>query len=157
MALAPPTPAQLTADHNQFFSQEQDDITGGAERGNRFGRSVDAGDFNNDGFADLAIGMPGEDGGSVIVIYGSVDLLTSQGNQRFRQGKDGVPDNSESEDSFGLKVAAGDFNGDGFDDLAVGAPGGKRLSRCRFRHQRVGERPQRERVETLASGQRRHP
>ncbi len=122
-AFATDLPAQLTPDYNQFFSQEQEDITGGAERGNSFGRSVDAGDFNNDGFADLAIGMPGENGGSVIVIYGSVDLLTSQGNQRFRQGKDGVPDDSESEDSFGLKVAAGDFNGDGFDDLAVGAPG----------------------------------
>ncbi len=120
-ALAPRTPAQLTADHNQFFSQEQEDITGGAEQGNSFGRSVDSGDFDNDGFVDLAIGMPGEDGGSVIVIYGSVDLLTSEGNQRFRQG-DGLPDDSENEDLFGFKVVAGDFNGDGFDDLAVGAP-----------------------------------
>ena len=116
-------PAQLTSDHNQFFSQEQDDITGGSERGNQFGRSIDAGDFNNDGFADLAVGLPGEDGGSVIVIYGSVDRLTSAGNQRFRQGKDGLPDDSENEDSFGFKVAAGDFNGDGYDDLVVGAPG----------------------------------
>ena len=122
-ALAPRTPAQLTADHNQFFSQEQEDITGGAERGNSFGRSVDSGDFDNDGFVDLAIGMPGEEGGSVIVIYGSVDLLTSEGNQRFRQGKDELPDDSQNEDSFGFKVVAGDFNGDGFDDLAVGAPG----------------------------------
>ena len=115
--------AQLSADHNQFFSQEQKDITGGAERGNSFGRSVDAGDFNNDGFSDLAVGLPGEDGGSVIVIYGSADLLTSAGNQRFRQGKDGLPDSSQNEDLFGWKVVAGDFNGDGFDDLAVGAPG----------------------------------
>ena len=122
-ALAPRTAAQLTSDHNQFFSQEQEDITGGAERGNSFGRSIDAGDFDNDGFVDLAIGMPGEDGGSVIVIYGSVDLLTSEGNQRFRQGRDGLPDDSENEDSFGAKLVAGDFNGDGFDDLAVGAPG----------------------------------
>ena len=115
--------AQLISDYNQFFSQQQDDITGGAERGNSFGSSIGAGDFNNDGFADIAVGMPGEDGGSVIVIYGSVDLLTSVGNQRFRQGRDGLPDDSENEDLFGFKVVAGDFNGDGFDDLAVGAPG----------------------------------
>ena len=123
IVFAPEVRAQLVPDFNQFFSQEQDDITGGAERGNGFGRSIGAGDFDNDGFTDIAVGLPGEDGGSVIVIYGSVDLLTSVGNQRFRQGRDGLPDNSENEDSFGAKLAAGDFNGDGFDDLAVGAPG----------------------------------
>ena len=62
-ALAPRAVAQLTSDHNQFFSQEQDDITGGAERGNSFGSSIGAGDFDNDGFADIAVGLPGEDGG----------------------------------------------------------------------------------------------
>ncbi len=123
IVLAPEVRAQLVPDFNQFFSQEQEDITGGAERGNSFGSSIGAGDFDNDGFADIAVGLPGEDGGSVIVIYGSVDLLTSVGNQRFRQGQDGLPDDSENEDLFGFKVVAGDFNGDDFDDLAIGAPG----------------------------------
>ena len=123
IVLAPEVRAQLVPDFNQFFSQEREDITGGAERGNSFGSSIGAGDFDNDGFADIAVGLPGEDGGSVIVIYGSVDLLTSVGNQRFRQGQDGLPDDSENEDLFGFKVVAGDFNGDDFDDLAIGAPG----------------------------------
>ena len=117
IVFAPEVRAQLVPDFNQFFSQEQEDITGGSERGNSFGSSIGAGDFDHDGFADIAVGLPGEDGGSVIVIYGSVDLLTSVGNQRFRQGQDGLPDDSENEDLFGLKVVAGDFEGvhvDGF-------------------------------------------
>ena len=129
VCLTPLSHAQLTPEGTQFFSQEQDDITGGSERGNSFGSAVRAGDFNNDGLADLAVGLPGEDGGSVIVIYGSVDNdgLSSEGNQRWRQGDDGISDDSEGQDLFGLEVATGDFNGDGYDDLAVGNPGENEL------------------------------
>jgi hypothetical protein len=84
-------------------------------------------DFNGDGIGDLAIGVPGEDVGSQIdagavsVIYGSLGGLTEAVNQVWTQ--DAAMGESESEDRFGAALATGDFNGDGFSDLAVGAPG----------------------------------
>ena len=121
--------AQLTPEGTQFFEQDQRDLPGGSERGNSFGSDAEAGDFNNDGLADMAVGLPGEEGGSVIVIYGSVsnDGLSGEGSQRWRQGDDGIRDNSENEDLFGLELATSDFNGDGFDDLAIGNPGENEL------------------------------
>jgi hypothetical protein len=86
-------------------------------------------DFNGDGFADLAIGVPGEDvgaiadAGAVNVIYGSPPGLTASRNQRFGQNTSGIGDSSEAGDEFGSALAGADFNGDGFDDVAVGVPG----------------------------------
>ena len=45
-----------------------------AEAGDLFGSALAAGDFNNDGFADLAVGAPGEDVGGVIGA-GAVNVL----------------------------------------------------------------------------------
>ena len=54
-------------------------------------------DFNNDGFADLAVGVPGEDIGSVTdagavhIIYGSSSGLTAAGNKVWSQASAGIP------------------------------------------------------------------
>ena len=88
-----------------------------------------AGDFNRDGFADLAIGAFGEAlgflsaAGVVHILYGSAKGLTAKGNQVFHQDRPGVQETAEGSDFFGFALTAGDFNGDDFADLAVGAPG----------------------------------
>src|SRR5690348_6899101 len=89
-------------------------------------------DFNGDGFADLAVGVPGEDphgidfAGSVHVIYGSADGLDGNhpvDDQLWSQEQTGISGVGDPYDNFGSAVAAGDFDGDGFDDLAIGVPG----------------------------------
>ena len=114
----------LTGDRDQVF--DQGDLEGsGRDVGDFFGNTVTVGDFNGDGFADLAVGSPGESnaGGVIHAIYGSGSGLTTNGNQRWRQDADGIEGNREQFDLFGSALIAGDFNGDGADDLAVGVPG----------------------------------
>ena len=112
---------------SQLFTQSG--AGGSASAGDRFGAAIVAGNFNGDGFGDLAMGAPGEnvgavgDAGAVSVLYGSADGLTGSGAQLFTQDSPDVGSSAEPGDRFGAALAAADFNGDGFADLAVGVPG----------------------------------
>ncbi|MFF3323467.1 FG-GAP and VCBS repeat-containing protein [Streptomyces sp. NPDC002889] len=86
------------------------------------------GDFDKDGHGDLAIGrgyeQPDGERGYVTVHYGgATGPNTARKPVKFTQDTAGVPGASENEDHFGAAVAAGDVNGDGYADLAIGAPG----------------------------------
>jgi hypothetical protein len=69
-------------------------------------------DFNNDGFADLAVGVVGENlgaignAGAVNVLYGSAGGLTGTGSELFTQDSPGVPDSVEFDDIFGEALPA---------------------------------------------------
>jgi FG-GAP repeat len=85
-------------------------------------------DFNDDGFGDLAIGIPGATvggtagAGAVEVLYGSAAGLRTAGSQRWTLASSNVPGSPHKGDQFGAALATGDFNRDGYDDLAVGIP-----------------------------------
>lgn len=121
----------LTATSDQIWTQDSVGILDFAEAYDAFGRALTTGDFNGDGRDDLAIGVPGENvgtgaaGGAVNVIYGrsAVTGLSDAGDQFWSQQSAGIPDVAASGDLFGHALGTGDFNADGRDDLAIGAPG----------------------------------
>jgi len=112
----------LSRNEYQHLQQEFD-----LQANDHFGSTLIVGDFDNNGCDDLAIGVPDEDidgqddAGSVDVYYGSESGLGSR--QFWAQGKSGIYEYVEPDDHFGFVLASGDFNGDGYDDLAVGVPG----------------------------------
>jgi hypothetical protein len=114
----------------QSFSPISDNLLSGEQRSHvRFGTSMVAGYFNDDHYCDLAIGTPAEringknNVGAVVVLYGSMWGLTTNNAKKLTQDTYGVAGACESHDFFGASLAAGDFNGDGNDDLVIGAPG----------------------------------
>ncbi len=123
-------PCSVTNPTNWCVDEDAPGVLGVAAANDGFGSALAFGDFNGDGFDDLAVGQPGNDllvpadSGIVHVFYSNGSALSLAGQQFFSQHQAGGSDgNAETGDEFGAAMAAGDFNGDGFDDLAIGSPG----------------------------------
>lgn len=91
----------------------------------RHGRTVVAGDFDGDGYEDLAAAAPDESNGQFnTAVHGTVIISpgTSRGigTQGIRQIS--VGDLGTEAARFGWSLVAADFNQDGYDDLGVGIP-----------------------------------
>ena len=93
----------------------------GAAAGERLGSSVSsAGDINGDGFGDLIIGSNGVD---AYVIFGKAAGFSANFDLSALDGSNGFKIDGEEPSGTGIAVSsAGDVNGDGFDDIMVGAP-----------------------------------
>ena len=103
-------------------------VLGGAAQGGNAGTSVSAaGDIDGDGLADLIVGAPGF-GDDKLARGGGVlpgSLLAAQGGMATLSVDAGIElVGTNSSDRAGTSVAGGfDVDGDGLDDLMVGAPG----------------------------------
>jgi hypothetical protein len=80
-------------------------------------------DFNGDGIDDLVVGVPGENVGAVADAGAVISLCGFDG--QFEGCSDGVltQANPEAGDAYGASLTPGNFDGNEFPDLAVGAPG----------------------------------
>jgi len=116
---------------DQLWTQNSPNVQPSVETGDNFGNSLSSGDFNGDGKDDLAIGVIGEDLGSITdagaveVLYGSSSGLSATSpiaDQLWTQDSANVNDPAEASDGFGFSLSSGDFNGDGRDELAIGVP-----------------------------------
>ncbi|OEJ62787.1 hypothetical protein BGM19_03735 [Streptomyces agglomeratus] len=109
------------------ITQDTANVPGTAEKGDRFGWSLSAGDTNRDSYADIAVGASSEAlggktaAGTVTVLRGSATGLTGTGSKSFSQDTAGVPGAAESHDQFGGSVHLTDSNADGRAELTAGA------------------------------------
>ena len=118
-----PDPAQKPT----VIHQDTTGVPGAGESDDVFGASVSVGDINGDKYADVVVGAPGEDlgsvqdAGSVTVLFGSAKGLTGTGAKSYTQETAGVPGGSEYMDRFGGSVRLVDFDKTGKADLVVGS------------------------------------
>ncbi|HTQ37632.1 MAG TPA: hypothetical protein VMJ32_01315 [Pirellulales bacterium] len=137
----------LTTANNQLWTMSRPGMVGGTQAGDAYGSALAIGDFNGDGYTDLAVGLPGRNAivplgtagsvptviggvrvgvlksvGAVSIIYGSPTGLVPTGSQFFTQTSLFPLTTLVSGTEFGYSLTTGDFNGDGYADLAIGAP-----------------------------------
>lgn len=84
-----------------------------------FGRALESGDINHDGFDDVFAGSPSgmDSKGFANIIYGSPNGLTASGNQLVKLG------NGTQGDFFAFSATMTFSNNDDFADVTLGAPG----------------------------------
>ncbi|MGX2992962.1 FG-GAP and VCBS repeat-containing protein [Streptomyces sp. JNUCC 64] len=114
------------------LNQNSAGVPGVNEKGDQFGDALSVGDVNGDGYADVAVGVPGEkltvngrglkDAGTVVVLKGAAAGLRGTGAVVLHQNSARVPGVAETGDEFGKAVSLTELTGDRRADLAVGAP-----------------------------------
>jgi FG-GAP repeat len=120
VALAGPTTHQLLL---QGGATTIGSLPGATEAGDQFGSALGAADVDGNNADNLVVGVPGENLGAVADAGAVLSICGFDG--QFEGCADGVltQGNPEAGDAFGAALAPGNFDGNEFPDLAVGAPG----------------------------------
>ncbi|MGW8486490.1 FG-GAP-like repeat-containing protein [Streptomyces sp. NPDC055886] len=100
----------------RVFTQASAGVPGTPEAGDAFGTSVTSADLDQDGYADLVVGSPGEQTGAAEAAGGATVLWGGPGG--LAGGATLL--SGEEYDRLGRGLTVGDFNGDGAPDLVVG-------------------------------------
>jgi len=122
VTVLPGTTDGPNATAKKSLNQNSAGVPGGSEAGDLFGSASAWGDVNGDGYADLIVGSPGEDGISTQADIGQVSVMYGPG---LTTGK-GYWTNEATRvagEKLGTTVASGDFNADGNADVFSVAPG----------------------------------
>jgi hypothetical protein len=118
-----------TVDTQQKIADSSGGFDGKLDNDDRFGSALaPLGDLNADGVNDLAVGVPGDDDGGTD--RGAVWILFLDGttgkvrlSRKLSDSSGGFGGTLNDGDRFGSAIASiGDLDGDGVEDLAVGAP-----------------------------------
>ncbi|MCP5467836.1 MAG: FG-GAP repeat protein [Deltaproteobacteria bacterium] len=123
-------------DFSHIIHSDIDTMLGKAETGERLGSSISAGDFNNDGIDDLAMGIPGyslndkPQAGALLVMYGSHSGLNPYETKAtelihldLAHAVLGKTNAAQENEHYGEgPMVSGDFNCDSYEDLAIGIP-----------------------------------
>jgi hypothetical protein len=121
------SPDGLGDDTRPAISLTHSGIGGSADDRYAFGKAFAVGDFDADGVDDLAVTASPHDEdppslGAVQILRGSKDDgLVTKAATSFDRDTGGFPGQG-SDDGFGYLLAAGDLDGNGADDLAIGVP-----------------------------------
>ncbi len=117
----------LSTNRSQFITQAAPGMHDEPWYGDNLGWAIATGDFNGDGRDDVAISAPEEVverhrlAGVVQVLYGAKDGISLSRGRQLSAATAGIKGEPAKELLFGLALAAGDFDGDGRDDLAIGS------------------------------------
>jgi hypothetical protein len=121
-----PDGLEIDPGKGELLWQDGPGVAGTSAANDGFGRALAWGDFDGDCYDDLVVGVPGKDiggatsAGAIHIFYGGSAGLSGAAEATLHRGSIGMDGTYAAHDGFGRELEVGDFNGDDYDDIAVG-------------------------------------